>query len=115
MHPRAASKAYLQETIKDAFISLGKTVSSFPDVTNSEDNIKASVRHAIDASLEDSYKVTNHLSTDGMPVVLVCGSAYIMSQVRDELGVDERRDANILVSMNLNRDTQVRIIIYANG
>ena len=74
----------------------GRSVSILSSSQNSN------IRHQIQLAVQETIK-TIHCDGDSsvkIPVILICGSAFIMAEARCALGIVEPRDGNILDDEN---------------
>ena len=73
-------------------------------------DVRQSVREAIN-SVAEEYAQTENILSMPVPVVIVCGTAFIMAEARAELGVIEPKDSDSLrdpLSSSDSIDSQVR-------
>ena len=85
-------------------------------------SVSASVRDAVNrVALEYAHAKNNQKSTDTAPlptpVVIVCGTAFIMAETRAELGVIEPKDSDSLSDASSptgHVDSQVRSYVRTN-
>ena len=68
-------------------------------------NLDQSIRESIKSALHQS--ILESSSSDIPPVVLVCGSTFIMAEIRAELGIIEPKDGDLFDSSDeIARDSQ---------
>eukprot|EP01035_Chromulina_nebulosa_P018143 gene18143-23797_t len=89
-HPRATSRSELTKLINkistdSKLFSKAKTCEDI-DTNN---NIKLTIRKAINDSLSSNDR-------NEKPVILICGTAFIMAEARSELGIVEPKDSDYL-------------------
>ena len=102
MSPRATSKEHL----RDELIRL--TGDTSQSGTIHVQPIRQAVQSAIRLAAEKAAsKAAGSSSMEA--VVVVCGTAFMMSEVRATLGVVEPRDADLFEDDTAMRDAQVRL------
>jgi hypothetical protein len=82
-------------------------------------SVREAVRRAIELVASEAHLIPSNSGSEKttVPVVVVCGTAFIMAEARAELGVQEPRDSESLsdplsTDENSNVDTQVRILVF---
>ncbi len=119
-HPRAINTAELRN-----LLCKGGSSAVPPEVSASLDKncVFSALRGAIEHAAQDSLAISSSTISTQKPVeesdradavVIVCGTAFIMSDARFELGVDEARDgeelffspAQLMPTVSIARDAQ---------
>jgi hypothetical protein len=92
-HPRAISRMELKSIISKCYSPTDQQV----EVSDRSDS---SVGETIHQAIHDSYSEIMRHHADGCVksshAILVCGTTFIMSEARAQLGIDEPRDAETL-------------------
>ncbi|KAJ1442912.1 hypothetical protein B484DRAFT_45937 [Ochromonadaceae sp. CCMP2298] len=99
-HPRAMGHAELSERVQALAVKMAEGSSSTPTPTPasapasvSGADIRQVTREAMQAAAVDAQAQG---AQGGPGVVIVCGSAFIMAEVRAEIGVVEPKDGDVL-------------------
>ena len=135
-HARALSASELRNLLKESSSQVDSNESTSSSSSSKSESrsesesetvieelsVRQSVRDAINrVALEYAHAKNNQKSTDitplPAPVVIVCGTAFIMAETRAELGVIEPKDSDSLSDASSptgHVDSQVRSFVRTN-
>jgi folylpolyglutamate synthase/dihydropteroate synthase len=105
-HPRAISPSGLRSLLEQVVHTSKQSSVTINNVTltnqtNSSDHFKNNVLNRSSLIRLEVHNAMlaaakSSLNTQKAPVILICGSAFIMSEARAELGYNEPKDGDIL-------------------
>ena len=113
LHPRAAPKDQLQQLVHEIIINSNKSVSYNTNKHNIKNfDIKLSIENAIESVLQQQKQEEENDVKFYQPVVLICGTAFIMAEARSVVGIQEPRDyGGEVKETNSFRDAQVVVFL----